>query len=182
MPGRFRLGHAALLLVPTLAVVVVALEGRRPREDEKATLAALREAAGPRLPSAPAARASRASEPARYDRDRLYELIDGAAESYLRGGFEMGLASTYAYDGPPALEVAAEVHRFGDEGQARALLEAERPAAAAPVPELPGAASDGNVLLVARGRDLLKLTLLSLDPAGRQALVALASAWAKGTR
>ncbi|HTT70901.1 MAG TPA: DUF6599 family protein [Anaeromyxobacteraceae bacterium] len=182
MRGRFRLGHAALLVVPALAVALTLSHGRRTREDERATLAALRALAGPALPSAEAASATRSSPPARYDRERLYELIDGAAETYLARGFEACLAATYAYPGPPEIEVSAEVHRFASEEGARATLEAERPQAAVPLPGLAGAQGDGSVLLLARGRDLLKLTLLSLHPRGREALLALAAAWAEGTR
>lgn len=42
MGGRFRLGHAVLLAVPALAVALAPSYGRRAREDERATLAALR--------------------------------------------------------------------------------------------------------------------------------------------
>jgi hypothetical protein len=179
MRGRFRLVHAVLLLVPALAVALVASQGRRTREDPAAVLASLRVLAGPALPPPASAAASGATEPARYDRETLYELVDGAAEAYLARGFERCVAVTYAFPGPPPFEVAAEVHRFGAETGARAQLDAERPTTAAPLPGQPAAVSDGNVLLAARRRDLLKLTALTPDPRGREALAALAAAWMK---
>ena len=67
--------HAVLLLALAGAVGLVLTRGRGTREDPAAVLAALRQAQGPRLPAAGRAGASLLGEPARYDRDRLYELI-----------------------------------------------------------------------------------------------------------
>ena len=172
-PGR---AHALLVLALAGAVGLVLERGRRTREDPAAVLLALRQAQGPRLPAAGRAGAALLGEPARYDRDRLYELIDGAADAYLARGFERCLAATYGV-GP--IEVAAETHRFGSEAGARAQLEAERPRRAVAVPGL-AAVSDGSVLLAVAGRDLLKLTALSAAPGAGEALAALAAAWEGG--
>jgi len=175
---RPRLVHLALLLALAAALGLVVASGRTAREDRAAVLAALRAAGGPRLPGAQAAGASARSEPARYDRETLYELIDGAAEGYLADGFERCVAASYDVAG---LEVAAEAHRFASVEGARARLAAERPRGGRALPDLPGAETDGAVLLAVAGRDLLKLT--SLDPTrdGSEALRALALAWHRET-
>lgn len=170
--------HTLLLVALVAAVALVLREGRREREDRRDVLRALRSAQGPVLPPAARSGAASATAPARYDRDRLYELVDGAAEAYLARGFTSCVAAVYAFGAPPGVEVAAEAHRFETEAGARAQLEAERPRSAAPVPGL-AAVSDGQVLLAAAGRDLLKLTALSAGQGGREALVALATAWQK---
>jgi hypothetical protein len=174
-PGRT---HAVLVLALAGAVGLVLERGRRTREDPAAVLAALRQAQGPRLPAAGRAGASVLGEPARYDRDRLYELIDGAADAYLARGFERCIAATF---GVGRVEVAAEAHRFGSEAGARAQLEAERPQRGGPVAGL-AAVSDGSVLLAVSGRDLLKLTALSAGPGAGEALAALAAAWEEGRK
>ena len=173
-----RRAHAFLMLALAGAVGLVLEWGQRTREDPAAVLLALRQAQGPRLPAAGRAGASLLGEPARYDRDRLHELIDGAADAYLARGFERCLAATFGV-GP--VEVAAEAHRFGAEAGARAQLEAERPRRAAPVAGL-AAVSDGSVLLAVSGRDLLKLTALSAGPGAGEALAALAAAWEEERR
>ncbi len=169
------------LLVALLAgaVALVLAEGRRSREDPAAILRVLRVAQGPLLPPVLRSGAASASDPARYSRERLHELVDGAAEGYLARGFESCAAATYAFDtgGAAPLEVAAEAHRFADASSALAQLAAERPRAAAPVAGLPGAVSDGSVLLSVEGRDLLKLTALEPSGRGRERLRALALAW-----
>ena len=86
---------------------------------------------------------------------------------------------TYAFQGTARFEVAAEVHRFASDAGARAQLDADRPRTAAPLAGASAAVGDGNVLLATRGRDLLKLTALTTDPGGREALGALAAAWMK---
>jgi hypothetical protein len=117
---------------------------------------------------------------ARYGRETLADVIDGAAEAYLTRGFTAAAFATYAY-GPPGapVEVAAEAHRFKTEAGAEAQALAERPPRARPIPELPGAVSDGSVLVARSGRDLLKLTLLSPGAGGADALAAVAGAWKK---
>lgn len=172
-PGRV---HALLALALAGAVGLVLERGRRTRDDPAAVLSALRRAQGPRLPAAGRAGAALLGEASRYDRERLYELIDGAAESYLARGFERCVAATFGV-GP--VEVAAEAHRFGTEAGARAQLEAERPRRAVAVPGL-SAVSDGSVLVAVAGRDLLKLTALSAGPGAGEALAALAAAWEEG--
>jgi hypothetical protein len=181
--------HLGLLLVPAAAVAFVLWEGRAPREDPAQVLAALRTQAGPRLPSAAAAGAASVTQPERYDRERLHELINGAATRYLELGFERCVAAIYTYPGagepagralvPREFEIAAESHRFKDEAGARAQAESERTAAALPVSGAPATYSDGQVLLAAAGRDFLKLTALSKDPTAGERLVALAAAWRK---
>lgn len=171
--------HALLVAVLAAATWLVLSPGQRVREDRAEVLRALRASSGPRLPAASRAGATLASEPARYDRERLYELVDGAAEGYLARGFQACVAATFALG---AVEVAAEAHRFETEAGAREQLAAERPRAAQPVAGLPGAVSDGSVLLAARGRDLLKLTSLAPGPTGSEALLALAGAWQQENR
>jgi hypothetical protein len=178
-PRRWRPVHAALLLAPVAAVAWVLWEGREAREDPAAVLAALRAQAGPALPKAAAAGAAEATRPERYERERLHELVDGAAEAWLAAGVERCAAATYSFPDAGGLEVAAESYRFGDEAHARARAEAQRPRAALAVEAAPGTFTDGQVLLVVSGRDLLVLTALSTDPRARERLLALADAWRK---
>ncbi len=175
---------APLLLLLPLAGIVgwVAVSGRHRRDDPADVLGALRAAAGPVLPAPPAAVATPTSEPARYDRETLYEFIDGAADAYLAHGFVSCIAGSFAVGGEGArVEVAAEVHRFADEAGARAQLAAETPPAAAPVAGVPGAVAAGEQLLAVRGSDFLKLTALTPGPGAPPALLALAAAWGKET-
>ncbi len=178
--GPFRPIHSALLAIPLAVLLLVGWHGRHPREDRAAVLAALEASAGPALPDAAGVGAS-ASDPVRYHRDSLYELVDGAAEAYLQRGYERSVAVTYTLGDAPGgagpIEVAAEVHRFAAAAGAEAQLLAERPGEATPLEEPRGALTDGSVLLLARGRDLLKLTALSAAPETRAALVKLAGAW-----
>jgi len=171
--------HAVLVVLLAGAVALALAEGRRTREDPQAVLKALRVAQGPVLPRALRAGAASASDPARYSRERLHELIDGAAEVYLARGFETCVAAIYAFTvgGAAPLEVAAEAYRFGDESAALSQLEAERPRGASAVAGIPATVSDGSVLLSVAGRDLLKLTSLDPSAPGRGPLRALALAW-----
>jgi len=172
--------HLALVVGLAAAVAWVFSQGWRTREDPAAVMRALRAARGPLLPAAPATGAVGRADLQRYDRDRLYELVDGAAEAYLARGFESCVASVYEFPGPSGpVEVAAEVHRFAATEGARAQLEAERPRAGQPVPGLPSSANDGRVLVAVDGRDLLKLTALSPGSQGGEALAAVAAAWRK---
>jgi len=171
-----------LLLLPLLALGGwIWQQGKRTAPDRGAVLAALKASHGSRLPDAaavaPAASASR-SEPARYDRESLYEAIDGAADGYLARGFVSALMATYTYPAPkgPAAEISAELHHFETEMGAKGQLDAERPSAAPPVAGLAEAVSDGSVLLAVRGRDYLKLTSLTPGPEAAARLEALARA------
>lgn len=176
--------HVALVALLAAALAAILGPGRRVRVDRAEVLRALRASQGPRLPGPAACGARARTELVRYDRDTLYELVDGAAEGYLARGFEACVASTYSFSGAASpLDVAAEAHRFASAEGARAQLRAERPASAAPL-AVPGAAaaeSDGTVLLAVAGRDLLKLTRLAPDARGSEALAALARAWLKET-
>jgi hypothetical protein len=176
---RWRSIHVGLLLVPAAAVALVLWEGRHAREDPAELLRALRSEASPRLPTIEGSGARSATGPERYERDRLYELVDGAAEPYLERGFVRCVAAIYTFADGGGLEIAAESHRFRDEAGARAQAAAERPSAALPVEGAPGVFTDGQVLLAVAGRDLLKLTALSSQPGARDRLLSLAAAWRK---
>jgi hypothetical protein len=172
--------HLALVLALAAAVAAVLLPGRRTREDPGDVLKALRASRGPSLPPAGKVGASSATEPARYVKETLADVIDGAAEAYLRNGFVSAVMATYAFDrAGAAVEVAAEAHRFERADGAKAQAAAEAPRRAAPVDGIPGASSDGAVLLAVAGRDLLKLTVLSTGEGGSEALAAIAGAWRK---
>jgi len=176
---RLRLRHV-LLLLPLVAILAwVADRARRERDDPAEVLRHLWAQQAPGLPdAAPAGAASRSPVEA-YDRETLYEFIDGAAEAYIARGFERCAASTYVFDtaDDSELEVAAEVYRFAAADGAAAQLAAERPLAGVAPPGLPGAVADGAVLVLAHGRDLLKLTSLGrgVDASGH--LLAIARAW-----
>jgi len=173
--------HLVLVALLAAAVAAVLLPGRRTRDDPGDVLRALRAARGPSLPPATKVGASSATAPARYGKDTLADVIDGAAERYLSNGFVSAVMAVYGFEGAggAALEVAAEAHRFARGEGARAQAAAEAPPRAAPVEGVPGAASDGAVLLAVAGRDLLKLTVLSPGEGGPEALAAIASAWRK---
>jgi hypothetical protein len=168
-----------LLLLPLVAVAAwVGWRAGTMRDDPAAVLRALRAAQTPALPEAGAVGAADRSAPETYDRESLYQFIDGAAEAYLARGFEACVAATYSFAAAGArLEVAAEVYRFSGDDGARGQRDEERPAAAAPVPGAPDAVSDGTVLLAVRGRDLLKLTALATDPNAGAILARIATAW-----
>lgn len=177
----FRPAHAVLLALLGVVVAAVLLPGRGRREEPADVLLALQAARGPALPPPGRVGASSATPVTRYGKETLADVIDGAAEAYLSRGFTAAAFATYAF-GPPgaaSVEVAAEVHRFTTEAGAEAQALAERPPRARPVPGLPGAVSDGSVLVAPAGRELLKLTLLSSPAEGGDALAAVASAWRK---
>jgi len=170
-----------LLLLPLLALGGwVWQQGKRATPDRGAVLAALRASRGPLLPGAVAAGSASRSDPARYDRESLYEAIDGAADGYLARGFVSALIAVYTYPGSggpgQSPEISAELHRFETEIGARAQRDAERPSAAVRVAGPADAVSDGNVLLAVRGRDYLKLTSLAPGPEAATRLEALARA------
>jgi hypothetical protein len=158
----------------------VLLPGRRVREEPGDVLRALRAARGPTLPSAAHVGAASVTAPVRYGKDTLAEVIDGAAEGYLAHGFVSAAMALYGFgEGPARVEVAAEAHRFDRDEGARAQAGAERPRRAEAVPGVPGAISDGAVLLAVAGRDLLKLTVVSPGAGAADALAAIAAAWKK---
>ena len=171
--------HALLVAALAAAVALVLLPGRAQREHPQDLLRALRAARGPSLPEAGRVGASSATPLARYNRDSLYEVIDGAAEGYLARGFSAAAMTSYAFPASSGgtLEVSAEAHRFSAGEGAQQQLEAERPKRAAPLPEMPEAVSDGTVLLARLGPDLLKLTVVSPAGGGAEALAAIAGAW-----
>jgi hypothetical protein len=171
-----------VLLLPLLAVAVwVGWRARALRDDPAAVLRALRAVQAPALPEAGAVGAIDRSTPETYDRESLYQFIDGAAEAYLARGFEICVAATYSFaavGGP--LDVAAEVYRFSGGDGARGQRDEELPSAAAAVTGAGDAASDGTVLLAVRGGDLLKLTALGADPQSGVLLARIAAAWERG--
>ncbi len=168
-----------LLLLPLVAVALwVGWRAGTVRDDPAAVLRALRAAQAPALPEAGAVGAADRSAPETYDRESLYQFIDGAAEAYLARGFETCVAATYSFAaGGGPLEVAAEVYRFSGADGARDQRDEERPSAAAAVPDATDALSDGTVLFAVRGRDLLKLTALGADPHAAAILARVATTW-----
>jgi len=170
-----------LLVVPLVALLVGVYHlGSHRRDDPAAVLQALRAARGLKLPAAESAGFATRTESTRYDPETLYEFIDGAADSYIANGFTECLAAIYTMSQTAVpVEISAETYRFKNEEGARKQLDFERPAAALPVSGLEAAVSDGAVLLLLEGHDLLKLTVLTPDPAASAALTALASSWRK---
>jgi hypothetical protein len=177
----FRPVHAALLALLGAVLAAVLIPGRVPRAEPADVLLALQAARGPALPQPGRAGAASATPVARYGRETLADVIDGAAEAYLERGFTAAAFATYAFGlpGDPPVEVAAEAHRFKTEAGAEAQAQAERPPRARPLPGLPGAVSDGSVLVARAGREVLKITLLSPGAGGADALASLANAWKK---
>ncbi|OFV79458.1 MAG: hypothetical protein A2Y78_04910 [Acidobacteria bacterium RBG_13_68_16] len=176
--GRPRVRHALLLLPLVIVAVWLTQRARAVRDDPADVLRALRAAHGPMLPAAGTAGASARTETSAYDRETLYEYIDGAAESYLARGFERCLVATYTFTGTAgsALDITAEVYRFAAPGGAKEQMLAERPNAATPLPGIADAFVDPSTLVAIRGRDYLKLTALASG--AEKALVGIAAAWA----
>jgi hypothetical protein len=168
-----------LLLLPLVALGTwIWHRGKETSLNRGAVLVALRASRAPLLPEASAAGSASRSEPTRYDRESLYEAIDGAADNYLARGFVSALMAIYAYPAAsgPGGEISAELHRFETEAGARTQRDAERPSVAVPVAGLAQTVSDGTVLLAVHGRDYLKLTSLTPGPDAAARLESLARA------
>jgi hypothetical protein len=171
-----------LLLLPLVAIALwIGERGRRLRDDPADILRHLKAQQAPALPEAAGAGAGERSPIDFYDRETLYDFIDGAAEAYIANGFERCAAATYTFaaGGGAPLEIAAEVYRFAAAAGAAAQLAAERPTWGSAPADLPGAVTDGAILLLADGRDLLKLTSLARGDAAAPALLRIATAWHK---
>lgn len=177
----FRPVHVALLALLGAVVGAVLLPGRVQRAEPSDVLLALQAARGPALPLPGRAGAVSATAVTRYGTETLADVIDGAAEAYLTRGFTAAAFATYVFGlpGDPPVEVAAEAHRFKTEAGAEAQALAERPPRAQPLEAVPGAFSDGSVLVARAGRELLKLTVVSPGTGGPDALAAVASAWTR---
>jgi hypothetical protein len=171
-----------LLLLPLAAIAAwLVVRAGVTRDDPADVLAALRAAHGPALPAAQAVGAAGPAELQSYDRETLYEYINGAAEAYIARGFERCVATTYRFAGAAGeFEVAADVYRFAAAGGAIGQAEAERPQGAAAVDALADVWSDGALLVAVRGRDLLKATALAQGSEAAAALEAIAAAWTGG--
>jgi hypothetical protein len=170
----------ALLVLPLLVIAAWILQrSRTVREDPAAVLGALRATHGPTLPAAQEVKAGSRSELESFDRETLYQYIDGAAEAYLTRGFQRCVVADYTFPSgsAPAVEATAEVYRFDRADGAAEQLAVEKPAGATPVVGIEGTVSDGDVLLSLRGRDLLKVTVLAPGPAAAAALERIAAAW-----
>jgi hypothetical protein len=177
-----RLLHLALIVPLIVAGLLIVRADRGVRPDPAGVLAALRAATGPALPSAAAVGATSRSETTSFDRDTLYTFNDGAAEAFLARGFERCVTADFVFGaGPNTIDVSAEAHRFhGIDGCAEQAA-AEHPSDARPVVSLPGAVGDAQVLVLTRGRDLLKLVAGSEQGGARDAMVRIARAWSRGS-
>lgn len=168
-----------VLLVPLVAVGLwLGQRAGRQRDDPDAVLVALRSSHGPALPSVEAVVARERTEPESYDRETLYDFIDGAADAYLTRGFERCVTANYSFAGSSGalFEIMAELHRFANEQGANEQMSAERPSQSMPVAGLDRAFSDATTLVATRGRDYLKLTTLGNDAASAEMLARLARA------
>ncbi len=179
MTGRPRFVHLLLLLPLVATAVWLAVRARSSREDPAEVLRALRAASGPALPEAASCGATVEDQPERFDRETLYEFIDGAADAYLARGFERCVTGTFIASTASGarLDIAAETHRFSTAAGAAAQFASERPTNARDVAGLPDTASDGTVLLARVGRDLLKLTALTTHGDAGLILEHLAACW-----
>lgn len=173
--------HIVLLLPLAAFLFWIADSGQRARSDPSDVLAALRKAQAPYLPTARSVGASAATEPARYNRETLYEYIDGAAEAYISLGFTECVTSIYTFEGAggPATEFAVDVYRFESEQGASRRCADEAPLPADPLPGFSSGSVGEMVLVAAAGRDLLKITALTPGAASRETLLALAQVWRK---
>jgi len=182
MSSRSPNGLHLLLLLPLLAVAAwVVTRGMVVREDRAAVLDALRAAHGPVVPAAAELGASSREDIGTFDRDTLYEYINGAADGYLARGFERCAAADYSFAaaGGPEVVITLEVYRFASPEGAVGQLDAELPAAAVPVAGAPRAVSDGTVLLAVTGRDYVKAVALTPGAGAASVLERIAAAIAR---
>lgn len=182
MPSLRSAALPSLLLLPLAAIAAwLVMRAGVTRDDPADVLAALHAAHGPALPGAEAVGAAGPAEFQSYDRETLYEYINGAAEAFIARGFERCAVTTYRFASATGeFEVAAEVYRFAAPAGALGQAESERPQGAAAVEGIADAWSDGAVLVAVRGRDLLKATALAHGSGAAAALEAIAAAWTGG--
>lgn len=176
MSGRLRFSHL-LLMVPLVAVIVwVGVRTQRVLEGPQAVLEALQSGSGPILPSGADSGFSRSSVTV-YDRETLYECVGDDATHYLELGFQTGRGVTYSSESRGEVMVEAIAFRFGMSSGAREAWETKRPEGATTVDGLEQAVANDHVMAVVRGRDLLRLRVVSGDGRARAALEKLVRSW-----
>ena len=177
-----RLAVIVFLLLPLVATGVwLAWRAHRPRPPVPYTAALQRPAP---LPAPARCGATGRSEVEHFNRSTIYMWLDGGAEPYLEHGFVRSSLATYHFSaaGGHDLSIEAAAVVFASPAGAAAQATAETPPDAQPVPGLPGAIADRDVLVLHRGPQMLHL--VSFTPAldARPELKALATAWLRGGR
>ena len=176
MGDRFRPWYG-LLLIPLLLVGVwVGVRSQRALEGPQAVLEALQRGAGPVLPSDVPDAESRSAVKT-YDRETVYDYLGNDADRYLGLGFQTGRVASYAFGPQDVQRVEAALLRFGMPSGAREAWEAERPEGARPVDGLEDAVAREGIMMLVRGRDLLRLQTDSSDDRGRAHARRVATAW-----
>jgi hypothetical protein len=119
--------------------------------------------------------------PSSYGPDTLYELINGAADSFLAFDFEELTALTYVH--PSKAEVAVEVYRHRDPERAFGVYAMERSASSTPLPIGVEGHGGRDYLLFVVGSTYVKLALArSQDPALLRAVADRLAAALPGTK
>jgi hypothetical protein len=128
------------------------------------------------LPSTPATGWSQAKPPQVFGTENLWEVIDGAAETYLGFGFQQ--AATTSYTDAGGLEASVEVYRMADAMGAFGIWAQEADPKADYLPIGNDSASGANAVTFWRGTHYVKITAFKAGDTVKARVRALAEALA----
>jgi len=111
-----------------------------------------------------------------YDRDSVFDYIDGEAELYFPYGFEAVVTATYAHDGNMDDAVTADVYVMGSLLDAFGIYSNYRPAKADLSPVGGGGHCDGYQLMFYQDRYFVRLSASGKPEQNRPVLLACAQA------
>lgn len=126
------------------------------------------------LPSSPAAGWSQTKAPQVFGTENLWEVIDGAAETYLGFGFQQ--AATTGYTDAGGLEASVEVYRMADAMGAFGIWAQEADPKAEYLPIGNEGASGANAVTFWRGAHYVKIAAFKAGDTVKRRVRALAEA------